>query len=492
MNEDAQVILDAIGPDQRFAVPERIIRPYIGLFPHTGIVPKRQWVKVDPYVLDAYVFERCAPDGFRAGFIAETFGAFGAKLFSVRETCRAGNRRIPLFCGDQGDVVLIPRKADNRTLAGHHPYPRILEAVRRLSRLSGGLNISLHEENRGAGPHPKPDEDGVINIYPWMHPPGESGDDYRSRLFKKFISKDGQGILTYDGVPGRGTFVSDGKHDAVQCIGSNWYLLFSVVEFYNIHTTEDIFVRAMAATLHAWQKMARQPGKRRVERTMTKKAFLETAVDWANWQAASIDAELRKQEEKMKQLRRELAQLERQHFDLAGIRRDIQERDVLKKLIESFPAQWRRIRANERVESVRLVKDGIHVRTQSINIEHDGRTYPLGRFVIRISKDGVLTVWNEDRLHPDGVPHPHIDGEGTPCMGNATSAVDRAAAEHRYADAVEFTIRWLAEGYEEKLALHRIGEWPYDEHREDGSTVTCFDLSAYDVGEVSMTEEVPS
>lgn len=487
MDELKKSVHDRIGENTKFALPERVVR-HNGNLLRQECEPQRRWVKVDPYVLDAYVFER-PEDETAARQFDRIVATFDEKIFSSQERCRAGRWKIPYFCGVQGDVSVIPRKiSDKDPIEERGLYKLVIAIIARMCRLSGGLLVNLHEEKRGAGPFPKPDTDGVVELYPWMHPPGESADDYYRRLFGSLISKDGDSILTYLGVPGRGVFVRAGKRNAVQCIGNNWYFLFSVLEYYNDHSSEQLITRALAETLHYWQRAGKKGAGKKARKQVTRKQFVEKATHWADWHTREVDNTLKEQAEKIELLRTELARYQRSYHDLHGIRAAMQDREARKKLVDSLPGQWRRIRINEHVASLNIVSDGIHVTMRPIAIEHDGHTYPMGRFIIRISKVGVLSVWNEDRLHPKGVPHPHINGEGTPCMGNATSAVDRAASEHRYADAVEYTIRWLVDGYEEKLALHKIQEWPCEEVR-DGKTISCVTLDAIDIGEVEVIGE---
>ena len=86
----------------------------------------------------------------------------------------------------------------------------------------------------------------------------------------------------------------------------------------------------------------------------------------------------------------------------------------------------------------------------------------VGAYTIGISKFGEVSVWSERPLHPNGIPHPHIAKDGGPCFGNATDAITKAAANHKYYDAIFFILRWLKHGYTPELTAVKIEEWPRD------------------------------
>ena len=64
-------------------------------------------------------------------------------------------------------------------------------------------------------------------------------------------------------------------------------------------------------------------------------------------------------------------------------------------------------------------------------------------------------------MHPRGVPHPHISAWNGPCFGNLGETIDDAVAEYRHADAFEYILDWLADGYAPDLIVfEKIDEWP--------------------------------
>ena len=194
--------------------------------------------------------------------------------------------------------------------------------------------------------------------------------------------------------------------------------------------------------------------------TLNRKSFVSSVTDWLNGQRFMLENDLREGERNIEIARREIAKREFECSNLRLIVESLKDSKGLQKIMDALPTEWRRIRGNPHVAGVALVGKGIHLTTKPVSISSNGTLYSVGRFVIRISKSGAFFIWNLDRLHPEGVPHPHISREGTPCLGNASSAIHSAFAEYRYADGVDYLLKWLTEGYEEKLALHKATEWP--------------------------------
>lgn len=137
--------------------------------------------------------------------------------------------------------------------------------------------------------------------------------------------------------------------------------------------------------------------------------------------------------------------------------------------------QWRRL--NEHPRAVRIVASGqmIMVDTDLICIEHEGVTYKIGRFAVAfISHDTYdnVMVWPIETCHPKDLPHPHMEGI-TPCFGNLTERIITLASHRRHGECFDLVVRWLVEGYEPKLTVYTIEEWPlYVEACHEQSTDT--------------------
>lgn len=447
------------------AFPASVIEPHLKTFADKGMTAKRIVVRVGSYALDAFAFQsqNAAEASENVMRVTEVVGA---TPFSDFMSARWGNRKVPYFCGVKGSVrvVEIGKDVDQQNpderAEDLDAYKAITPILENFSKLVGGININFYEESREHQPLPPPDQENLINIYPWSTPPGERGEHYRERIFDLLIDKDCKALLTWKGVPGRGELISDGKHDVAQMIGNNWYILFGVMFALNQHTTLNILEKTLAAIWNRRRDLRKGARPNDTAVSLNRRGFISSVTDWLSVQQNHAAEVLRSQERTIELRRRELAKLERECADLRIISEDLKNGKRIKKAIGSLSAEWRRIRSNPYITGVALVGKGINLTTKPISISSNGKLYPIGRFVIRLAKSGSFFIWNLDRLHPGGVPHPHISKEGTPCLGNAGSAVTSAFAEYRYADGVEYLLKWLVDGYDEKLALHKATEWP--------------------------------
>lgn len=455
---------------RRFALPARLIRPHVGALCEVGIMPEWRKLRVEPYQVDAALFTGKDRD-HAENMLGNTFAILGPGPLIKREESRLGRWKIPFFCGVTGEISIVPvcengeeeQKETADDDLGGPIYREIRGRLEYLSRLAGGLNISFHQERKEAAHPPPPDRDGHLNIYPWTYPPGISENFYPRKLFGRYVSKEAAGILTFKGAPGRGEFASDGKHDVVQMVGNNWYLLHCVVEYFNVLTTMEVFDHTLAAALRRWQdlKAGARPANKLLP--MSRRTFNVVAGAWVNAVPENVEKALQKMDQELERMRRELAFKERERSDLGLMYETLKDGRKIQELIGTLGEQHGRIISHPSVVSLEMVGDGLQVTTVPLTIEHAGKRYSVGRFAIYINKVGMLSVWNLDRLHPNGVPHPHISRSGSPCMGNASMAIKDAMTQHRYADAIEYLVRWLADGYEDELATHKITEWPLDD-----------------------------
>jgi len=73
-----------------------------------------------------------------------------------------------------------------------------------------------------------------------------------------------------------------------------------------------------------------------------------------------------------------------------------------------------------------FVNGRLFARTSTIVIEHDGWLFNLGRYEITIDPRSEIIIRSCDGTDGDGYPHPHIDSNGSPCLGNIHGDVGRA------------------------------------------------------------------
>lgn len=169
---------------------------------------------------------------------------------------------------------------------------------------------------------------------------------------------------------------------------------------------------------------------------------------------------IRRHEKELLKLRRELIVLQRQIatpllFSSMALTFDEAKRNELLEQIH-------RLKEHYLVERLEIVSGvGIHLSTRELVITHESVQYRIGTFAALFHYDGNLDVWPIVTHHPDGVPHPHIERETGMCFGNVSNIINRALAEFRFGDAIEFFLLSLDEGYaHENVVFHPVTEWP--------------------------------
>ena len=174
----------------------------------------------------------------------------------------------------------------------------------------------------------------------------------------------------------------------------------------------------------------------------------------------SLGRSLSSIEKSIADAQQKLTDLYRQRKDLEALVLSFQSTPFVQSTLHRLESDFQKMESEPDVAWITIVDKGIHVKTQPIEIEHEGARYMVGAFVIRVSEDGHVSVWSEQPAHPKGIPHPHIAKDGGPCLGNASDVIARAAGEHRYYDTVKLVLRWLKDGYTPELASVKIEEWP--------------------------------
>ena len=131
-------------------------------------------------------------------------------------------------------------------------------------------------------------------------------------------------------------------------------------------------------------------------------------------------------------------------------------------LTQRLTEDYARIIANPHIRGVRIVPStAIDISTDVIEMMHDGVRYKIGTFVIRFLLDGEVVIWTDESYHPNSIPHPHISPWTGPCFGNVGTTIEDAVVEFRFADALEYILEWLTNGYAPELVIYnKLEEWP--------------------------------
>lgn len=119
-----------------------------------------------------------------------------------------------------------------------------------------------------------------------------------------------------------------------------------------------------------------------------------------------------------------------------------------------------------------IAVDGEHivVFTNQIDIEHKGVIYDIGKFIINLSTTGgnkyMVRFKNTVRNIGDGRPHPHVDVDGLPCLGNIKECLPQMIGSHQYTAAISVAIQYLKSytDNEHGKPYCYIARWPVKRH----------------------------
>lgn len=90
--------------------------------------------------------------------------------------------------------------------------------------------------------------------------------------------------------------------------------------------------------------------------------------------------------------------------------------------------------------------------TTPIKIEHEGKVFDLGQFVVSIKRDGTLAIEHPVKSHPY---HPHISSGGSICLGAIRNDIPKLIGMERYAMVFQVIYEFLG-SYNEKDKYNKI------------------------------------
>lgn len=299
-------------------------------------------------------------------------------------------------------------------------------------------------------------------------PPGERIPDLkRTSVCNVLFGEDANGpLFVCAPVRGYGNVIYDDEGEPLaQIMGKSIYLFLPTknIQIYR-RDQGQIFRVAMR---HVWNAIHQKNFARASGTKIEESEDLFTAYD-AVWSAT-----LRGIERSRENTLAEIVQLERKIHDLHMHLRHIKEIMAFRALsaLGEMSAEketerakdWERIASFPLIDSIECVDDGLQIKTKQVFMQFDGVMYHLGSYFIRIGEYVEPIIWSDDSRHPKGVMHPHIGKSLSPCYGNATIEISRAAAQGNIADLLELTLSWLSTGYDPSLTETPITEWPKHE-----------------------------
>jgi hypothetical protein len=215
-----------------------------------------------------------------------------------------------------------------------------------------------------------------------------------------------------------------------------------------------------------------------------KKREKELAQDLAGAVQAGGASRLREREQELQDKTHDAEQAYRTIVDFERQKPTLQEEiEFLTRLAERPNSQLARTQARALLQLqasglytrvLTTLGGGIVAETSPITIEHDGYSFPVGRYEVELPADGEVTIKALDPHPRASYPHPHVAGDGRPCLGSASGDVARLIGRLRLAEALQLLHAFLS-SYNGENPFERIGRFDPDGAYSDESEDPCED-----------------
>ena len=118
--------------------------------------------------------------------------------------------------------------------------------------------------------------------------------------------------------------------------------------------------------------------------------------------------------------------------------------------------------------------------TAPMEIVWDGGRYDMGSYRISLPlSSGRLAIHPERGCTDvDGYPHPHVNSDGNPCLGNIGGPLAQLLGEGEHAQAIVLLLEFLR-SYNPDNPYIRLERWDPDWEDEDDRWERCYDEASF-------------
>lgn len=210
--------------------------------------------------------------------------------------------------------------------------------------------------------------------------------------------------------------------------------------------------------------------------TLMAQKYAETCVECADEARDQLDGLIADRAREVAEARgsyiRELRALE-------ALRRRRMKKQDLKALRIKKVAEFQKLSEFHGVNAVRLEGDYLAIETQPI-ICTNPRTksrHLMGRYIIKVPFDSFdsendVNILNLDGTH-DGFHHPHVNGDGWPCLGNIDSAVAECLGTGDVPTLVTLMVAYLETMNPDDDNAGDLRHWPEAPKEEPAAQQPC-------------------
>lgn len=134
--------------------------------------------------------------------------------------------------------------------------------------------------------------------------------------------------------------------------------------------------------------------------------------------------------------------------------------EMLRRMKERLAKEFDELSSSPDFESLELREDRVVVVTRPLKLRHEGRVYEIGKFQIRLPREGYIKIQSVD-----GQGHPHVRG-GDPCFGNSSEGVAKLQAEMSFGLLLPFLVNYLENGYNPADSYSKIEDYQVKNYSE--------------------------
>jgi hypothetical protein len=259
--------------------------------------------------------------------------------------------------------------------------------------------------------------------------------------------------------PDAGMLIKDGDYAVAELFENALYIHHDLV-----HESTADALHIMARVLQEAANYVRNPEKLKDEICKAREAYLQKQqAEFEALVQKAIPSRAENRKGNMDAARREVARLRQQCFEaerkLFGLEHAMLDPAVV---AERFRSEFAKLQQGKVafVEKVEFRVDGddvpqMHVYTSELTAKdtRSGKTYVLGHYRIELNLDAkkdeydeyydsTIKMFNLDR-QPEDYHHPHVDTDGTPCLGNLGQQLPEYVAHFEIEAAITLAIAFL-------------------------------------------------
>jgi hypothetical protein len=220
-----------------------------------------------------------------------------------------------------------------------------------------------------------------------------------------------------------------------------------------------------------------------VER-LAKKQLESVKTQLAAFYSAAISARLGQKKNELQNTDRDI---ENAYYSIIDAERKkpllTAEIEMLERMAKAHPASiaaqqaksLQELKQGGHYEEIRCLPDGaVSAKTGNIVIQYDGWDFPVGRYMVEISREGDLRIRNLDP-HPDAQhPHPHVGTDHRACLGNISGDLAKMIGKMRIAEALQVIHQFLC-SYNPENPYERISHFDPNGEYQDDDDDPCHD-----------------